>query len=132
MSFNIKNYLKNNKNIFSSLISIFGIGFTRARYICDTLNIPFFKKSKFLTNSEIKSIFNKVNLFKTSDFLKREIKNNINKLIEIKCYRGTRHEKNLPVRGQNTKNNARTRKGKKKIINFKKRANVKISKKKKR
>lgn len=109
-----------NKNIFSSLMKIYGIGFFRANYICKSLNIDIFKKNKFLKFYEIKNISEKLNLFKIGDNLKKEINNNISKLINLKCYRGSRHLKRLPVRGQNTKNNSRTRKGPKKVVFLKK------------
>ncbi|WP_259289720.1 30S ribosomal protein S13 [Candidatus Nasuia deltocephalinicola] len=128
----IKNYnFSENKNIYISLTYIYGIGSSRSKYICKSLNINFYKKNKDLTEIELKSISNKISLFKTGDFLKKIILNNIKSLKYIKCYRGIRHEKNLPVRGQNTKNNARTRKGPRKLIFLKKKINVKKQKKKK-
>ncbi len=120
-----------NKNIYISLKSIYGIGFSRSKYICRSLNINLYKKNKFLTEMELKNISNKISLFKTGDFLKKIILNNIKNLKHINCYRGVRHEKNLPVRGQNTKNNAKTRKGPRKSIFFKNKINVKKTKKKK-
>ncbi len=128
----IKNYnFSENKNIYISLTYIYGIGSSRSKYICKSLNINFYKKNKDLTEMELKSISNKISLFKIGDFLKKVTLNNIKILKYIKCYRGIRHEKNLPVRGQNTKNNARTRKGPRKLIFLKKKINVKKQKKKK-
>ncbi|WP_259288812.1 30S ribosomal protein S13 [Candidatus Nasuia deltocephalinicola] len=124
------NFLKN-KNIYISLMNIYGIGFSRSKYICKSLNINFYKKNRDLTEIELKNISNKLSLFKIGDFLKKIVLNNIKVLKNIKCYRGVRHEKNLPVRGQNTKNNAKTRKGPRKSIFFKKKINVKKTKKKK-
>ncbi|WP_259286083.1 ribosomal protein uS13 [Candidatus Nasuia deltocephalinicola] len=124
------NFLKN-KNIYISLTKIYGIGFSRSRYICKSLNINFYKKNKDLTEIELKNISNKISFFKVGDFLKKIVLNNIKILKNIKCYRGIRHEKNLPVRGQNTKNNARTRKGPRKSLFLKKKINVKKAKKKK-
>ncbi len=124
------NFLEN-KNIYVSLTNIYGIGFSRSKYICNSLNINFYKKNKFLTEIELKNISNKISLFKTGDFLKKIILNNIKNLKYINCYRGVRHGKNLPVRGQNTKNNAKTRKGPKKSIFLKKKINVQKTKKKK-
>ncbi len=124
------NFLEN-KNIYISLTNIYGIGFSRSKYICNSLNIDFYKKNKYLTEIELKNISNKISLFKTGDFLKKIISNNIKNLKHIKCYRGIRHEKHLPVRGQNTKNNSRTRKGPRKLIFLKKKINVKKTKKKK-
>ncbi|WP_259288685.1 ribosomal protein uS13 [Candidatus Nasuia deltocephalinicola] len=124
------NFLEN-KNIYISLTNIYGIGFSRSKYICSSLNIDFYKKNKYLTEIELKNISNKISLFKTGDFLKKIILNNIKNLKHIKCYRGVRHEKNLPVRGQNTKNNSKTRKGPRKSIILKKKINVKKTKKKK-
>ncbi|XXS36645.1 MAG: ribosomal protein uS13 [Candidatus Nasuia deltocephalinicola] len=117
---NINYYINKNFNLFSFLIKIFGIGFFRANYICKSLNISCSKKIKFLNPLDLKKISEKLSIFKIGDDLKKVIKTNINELINIKCYRGVRHLKNLPVRGQNTKNNSRTRKGPKKIIFYKK------------
>ncbi len=127
----IKGYnFAEDKNIYISLTYIYGISFSRSKYICKSLNINFYKKNKDLTETELKDISNKISFFKTGDFLKKIILNNIKNLKYIKCYRGLRHEKNLPVRGQNTKNNARTRKGPRKLIFLKKKINVKKTKKK--
>ncbi|BEH03931.1 30S ribosomal subunit protein S13 [Candidatus Nasuia deltocephalinicola] len=107
-----KNYnFSSKKNLYSFLKSIFGIGNFRSNYICNVLNIKFFKKCLYLNDIEKKMIFNKISNFKIDYDLKTDIKNDIKNLINIKCYRGLRHLKRLPVRGQNTRNNSRTRKG---------------------
>lgn len=119
-----------NKNIFSYLISLYGIGKFRAKYICKSLNLNYFMKVKFLCDKTLFKISKIISNFNVFESLRKFNKDNIDKLISINCYRGIRHRKNLPVRGQNTKNNARTRKGLKKNVLFKKNINVFKNKKK--
>lgn len=127
----IKNvFFSPNKNLFSSLILFYGIGFVKAKYICDNLGLDCFKKNKHLSENDYSRLHEIISYLGINDSLKKNKINNINRLISIKCYRGVRHLKKLPVRGQNTKNNARTSKGSKKSIFFKKKINVKIQKKK--
>lgn len=113
--------LPSHKVIGIALTRIFGIGRARSEEILNELNIPFHKRTKDLSEEEIAHLREKVEKsFKVEGELKAEIQQNIKRLMEIGCYRGIRHRIGLPVRGQRTKSNARTRKGKKKIIAGKK------------
>ena len=105
------------KRIEASLPYIFGIGPTRARWVLGQVKIDCNKRAKDLTDEEIAKITNFIqNNFVTEGDLRREIQQNIRRLGDVGHYRGIRHRKGLPVRGQRTKTNARTRKGKKPIV----------------
>ena len=93
------------------LTAIFGIGRTRARQICDACGIAYSKKIKDLSDAELEKVRDQVNTFTIDGDLRRETTMNIKRLMDIGCYRGFRHRRGLPVRGQRTKTNARTRKG---------------------
>ena len=93
------------------LTAIFGIGRTRARKICEACGIDYTKKIKDLDDSELEKVRDQVGLFTTEGDLRRETTMNIKRLMDIGCYRGFRHRRGLPMRGQRTKTNARTRKG---------------------
>ena len=93
------------------LTAIFGLGRTRARAILDAVRIPYSKKVKELTDGELERIREAVSRFTVEGDLRREIQLSIKRLIDLGCYRGLRHRKGLPVRGQRTRTNARTRKG---------------------
>lgn len=103
--------LPNNKHVSIALRSIFGIGTTRACGICKKIGISSMKVSELKENIVL-LIQTAVQEFEIEGDLRRRISMNIKRLRDIKCYRGLRHRMNLPVRGQNTKTNARTRKGK--------------------
>ncbi len=104
--------LPNEKHAFIGLTYLFGIGRTRAKEILEATGIPFNKKIKDLDDNEIRSITQYINShYKVEGELKQEIQRNVKRLIEIGSYRGIRHRQGLPVRGQRTKTNARTRKG---------------------
>lgn len=107
------------KRVLISLTYIYGIGVSVSKKICNLCNIDYSKKAFDLKNFEINCLKNKINNYIIGDNLKILVRSNIRKLINIKCYRGSRHSKNLPVRGQRTRKNSRTRKGPKKIF-FKK------------
>ncbi|MGX7583007.1 30S ribosomal protein S13 [Candidatus Vidania fulgoroideorum] len=98
-----------NKNVFIGLTYLFGIGKSLSKEICSSLKLKK-KKISELNSSEKKKISEKLNKFKIEGVLKQEIYSNINRLIDIKSYRGIRHIKNLPLRGQKTRNNSKTRK----------------------
>jgi small subunit ribosomal protein S13 len=101
-----------NKRIEYGLPYVFGIGLTTARQILSKLNIDFNKRVKDLSDQEITAIQREVtSSYKTEGELRKEITLNIKRLQENGSYRGLRHKKGLPVRGQRTKTNARTRKG---------------------
>ena len=93
------------------LTAIFGLGRARARAILDAVRIPHSKKVKELTDGELERIREAVSRFTVEGDLRREIQLSIKRLIDLGCYRGLRHRKGLPVRGQRTRTNARTRKG---------------------
>jgi small subunit ribosomal protein S13 len=93
------------------LTAIFGIGRARAQAILDAVRIPYSKKVKELTDGELERIREAVSRFTVEGDLRREIQLSIKRLIDLGCYRGVRHRKGLPVRGQRTRTNARTRKG---------------------
>jgi small subunit ribosomal protein S13 len=93
------------------LTSIYGIGRTTAQKICETVGIPFSKKIKDLTDADLEKIRDEVNKITIEGDLRREISMNIKRLMDLGCYRGIRHRRGLPMRGQRTRTNARTRKG---------------------
>ena len=108
------------KQVAQSLTYIYGIGLTTAKAILAAANVEETKRVKYLTDDELGHIRSEVAKYKVEGDLRREVTLNIKRLMEIGCYRGIRHRKGLPVRGQNTRNNARTRKGKPKAIAGKK------------
>lgn len=101
----------NEKRLEIGLTAIYGIGISSARKILDQVNIDHGKKSKDLTPDEENSIRSIVEKIMIEGNLKREIAANIKRLKDIKSYRGVRHMKRLPVRGQRTKTNSRTVRG---------------------
>lgn len=102
------------KRIEIALTYVYGIGRPLSQKILNECGINLNKRTHQLTDAELVAIRNKVADLKVEGSLRTEIQMNIKRLMDIGCYRGLRHRKGLPVRGQNTKNNARTRKGKKK------------------
>ena len=111
------------KHIVISLTYIFGIGRPMAKKILADLNIEAARKTKDLTEEEIVKIRTYIdNNFKVEGDLRREVTQNIKRLIEINSYRGIRHKRGLPVRGQRTHTNARTRKGRRKAVGIKSKA----------
>lgn len=115
--------LPKNKRGEIGLTYIFGIGRTSAQSILDECGIDRNKKVQDWTDDEqnnIRSIIN--DSFKVEGALRSEVQLNIKRLMDIGCYRGVRHRLGLPLRGQSTKNNARTRKGRKKTVANKKKA----------
>ncbi len=115
--------LPNNKNVEISLTYIYGIGRTISQKILDKANIDYMKKMKDISEDEIAKIREIIeNDFKVEGELRTEIAMNIKRLVDIACYRGIRHRKGLPLNGQRTKTNARTRKGAKRTVAGKKKA----------
>jgi small subunit ribosomal protein S13 len=115
--------LPKNKRGEIGLTYIFGIGRSTAQYILSKANIDFDKKVNELNDDEQTAIRNIINNeFKVEGALRSEVSMNIKRLLDIACYRGLRHRKGLPVRGQRTKTNSRTRKGKRKTVAGKKKA----------
>jgi small subunit ribosomal protein S13 len=106
-----------------SLTYIYGIGLSTSQYILDKAKVSRNKKVKEWTEDEANAVRNIISTeFKTEGVLKSEVQLSIKRLMDIGCYRGLRHRKGLPVRGQRTKNNSRTRKGKRKTVANKKKA----------
>ena len=102
------------------LTSIYGIGRTTAQKICTSVGIAYSKKIKDLTDGDLEKIRDEVNKLTIEGDLRRDVAQDITRKIEIGCYQGVRHRKGLPVRGQRTHTNARTRKGPAKAIAGKK------------
>jgi small subunit ribosomal protein S13 len=115
--------LPKNKRGEIGLTYIFGIGRSTAQYILDKAGINFDKKVNQWNDEEQAAIRNIINAeFKVEGALRSEVSMSIKRLLDIACYRGLRHRKGLPVRGQRTKTNSRTRKGKRKTVAGKKKA----------
>jgi small subunit ribosomal protein S13 len=99
------------KHAVIALTSIYGIGLTRAAVICDAAGVPRDAKVQSLTEEEIDNLRNEVAKFSVEGDLRREVSMNIKRLMDLGCNRGIRHRRGLPLRGQRTRTNARTRKG---------------------
>jgi small subunit ribosomal protein S13 len=93
------------------LTSIYGIGRTTAKRICSVAGVPLDRKIKDLTDGDLEKIRDEIGRLTIEGDLRREVSINIKRLMDLGCYRGFRHRRGLPVRGQRTKTNARTRKG---------------------
>ena len=93
------------------LTSIYGIGRSTAQKICTAAGVPFDRKVKDLTDGDLEKIREEIGRLTIEGDLRREMSINIKRLMDLGCYRGFRHRRGLPVRGQRTKTNARTRKG---------------------
>jgi small subunit ribosomal protein S13 len=105
-----------NKHADIALTSIYGIGRTRAQTICAATGIKPETKIKDLAENEIEALRNEVTKYTVEGDLRREVSMNIKRLMDLGCYRGIRHRRGLPLRGQRTRTNARTRKGPRKPI----------------
>ncbi|MCR5506009.1 MAG: 30S ribosomal protein S13 [Bacilli bacterium] len=114
--------IPNDKPVKIALTYIYGIGRHTAVQICEGAKVDGMIRVKDLTDDQFAVIRNEIAKYKTEGDLRREVALNIKRLTEINCYRGLRHRKGLPVRGQRTKTNARTRKGPRKTIANKKMA----------
>jgi len=114
--------IPNDKPVRISLTYIYGIGRHTAELICNAAKVDGSIRVKDLTDDQLGSIRNEIGNYKTEGDLRREVALNIKRLTEIGCYRGIRHKRGLPVNGQRTKTNARTRKGPRKTIANKKMA----------
>jgi small subunit ribosomal protein S13 len=100
-----------NKHIVISLTSIYGIGNSRAQKICAAAGVDPATPTKDLAEPEVAKLRTAVANFEVEGDLRREISMNIKRLMDLGCYRGIRHRRGLPLRGQRTRTNARTRKG---------------------
>lgn len=112
--------IPNDKHTVISLTYIYGIGRNLAKTICKNAKVEPTKKAGDLTQDELIALRDEINKHLTEGDLRREVSMNINTKMEINSYEGTRHKKGLPVRGQRTSRNARTRKGKGKTVANKK------------
>lgn len=113
--------LPRNKRIEVALTYIYGIGRSTSQKILTTAGIDFDTRSDNLTESEVAQIRTIIDqTFKVEGDLRRDVSMNIKRLMDLGCYRGLRHRRGLPVRGQKTKTNARTRKGPRKTVAGKK------------
>ena len=114
--------IPNHQHAQIALTAIFGIGRARAEAICNAAGVQGSRKIKDLTDAELDRLRESVQRFTVEGDLRREVSMSIKRLMDLGCYRGTRHRKGLPVRGQRTHTNARTRKGKARPIAGKKKA----------
>ena len=114
--------LPREKRVVVSLTYIYGIGRSRAAKILRDANVSEDTRVRDLTEDELNRIRREVEKYRLEGDLRREVSLNIKRLMEIGCYRGIRHRKSLPVRGQRTKTNARTRKGPARTVAGKKKA----------
>ena len=108
--------IPDNKHLVISLEYIYGIGATRAKQICDRVGIAPSTKTSALSPEQLDIVRAEVAKFTVEGDLRREVSMSIKRLMDLGCYRGIRHRRSLPVRGQRTKTNARTRKGPRKPI----------------
>jgi small subunit ribosomal protein S13 len=104
------------KHAVIALTSIYGIGPTRAKEICEAANVAADRKIMELTEEEVEKLRGEVAKYMTEGDLRREVSMNIKRLMDLGCNRGIRHRRGLPLRGQRTRTNARTRKGPRKPI----------------
>jgi len=117
----IKNIeLPNEKHVCIGLTAIYGIGRSLAKTICEKAGVPETRKVKDLTDEDIQKLRKEIDNHVVEGDLRREVQMSIKEKMEINSYQGVRHKKGLPVRGQRTSRNARTRKGKGKVVANKK------------
>ena len=112
--------IPNHQHAEIALTAIYGIGRTRAQKICDAAGVGRTIKMKDLSDADMDRLRDEVGKFTVEGDLRREVTMNIKRLMDLGCYRGMRHRKGLPCRGQRTRTNARTRKGPRKAIAGKK------------
>ena len=108
--------IPNHQHAEIALTAIFGIGRTRARKICEVTGIAYNVKMKDLNDADMDKLRDEVGKYTVEGDLRREVTMNIKRLMDMGCYRGYRHRRGLPLRGQRTRTNARTRKGPRKAI----------------
>ena len=119
----IKNIeLPGEKHTVIGLTAIYGIGRNLAETICDAAKVERTKKIKDLTDDEVSALRKEIDNYTVEGDLRRDVQMSIKNKMEINCYEGVRHKKGLPVRGQRTSRNAKTRKGKGKVVANKKKA----------
>jgi small subunit ribosomal protein S13 len=108
--------IPNHKHVEIALTAIYGIGRSRAREVCEGAEVVSTAKVKDLTEAEVQRIRNEVAKYVLEGDLRRQVAMNIKRLMDMGMYRGLRHRRGLPVRGQRTRTNARTRKGPRRAI----------------
>jgi small subunit ribosomal protein S13 len=108
--------IPNHQHAEIALTAIYGIGRARAREICEASGINVSTKMKDVTDAQMDKLRDNVAKFVVEGDLRREVSMNIKRLMDLGCYRGLRHRRGLPVRGQRTRTNARTRKGPRKAV----------------
>lgn len=111
--------LPNHQHVWIALTAIYGIGRTSSKQLCKETGIPTDIKLKELTEAQLDTLRDYISKLNIEGDLRREVSMNIKRLMDLGCYRGFRHRKGLPVRGQRTRTNARTRKGPRKAIRSK-------------
>jgi small subunit ribosomal protein S13 len=104
------------KHVVIALTSIYGIGTTRANGICQAAGVEPARKVRDLSESEVEALRAEVAKFVVEGDLRRDVSMNIKRLMDLGCYRGLRHRRGLPLRGQRTRTNARTRKGPRRMV----------------
>ena len=104
------------KHVVIGLTSIYGIGRTRAQQICDATGVAPDRKVRDLSEAEVESLRAEVGMYVVEGDLRRDVSMNIKRLMDLGCYRGLRHRRGLPLRGQRTRTNARTRKGPRRLV----------------
>lgn len=104
------------KHVVISLQSIYGVGKTRAKAICEAANVEPTTVVRDLTDDQVDALRAQVNEYTVEGDLRREVSMSIKRLMDLGCYRGIRHRRSLPLRGQRTKTNARTRKGPRRLV----------------
>lgn len=104
------------KHTVIALRAIYGIGATRAKIICEAAKVKPDAQVRNLTEAELEALRVEIGRFSVEGDLRREVSMSIKRLMDLGCYRGTRHRRGLPVRGQRTRTNARTRKGPRRAI----------------
>ena len=108
--------IQNHQHTVIALTAIYGVGRSRSRKICAAVGVNTATKIKDLTDAELDKLRDQVGKFTVEGDLRREISMNIKRLMDLGCYRGVRHRRGLPLRGQRTRTNARTRKGPRKSV----------------
>ena len=111
-----------NKRVEVALTYIYGLGRVKARQICTQLKIPSATRTHALTDEQVVQLRKSLDTHRVEGDLRRDVNLSIKRLMDLSSYRGLRHKKGLPVRGQSTRQNARTRKGPKKTVANKKKA----------
>jgi small subunit ribosomal protein S13 len=108
--------IPDNKHLNIALTYVYGIGRTRPHDICDATGLKGDAKVRELTEGDLDKIRSEITKYELEGDLRREVSMNIKRLMDLGCYRGIRHRRGLPLRGQRTQTNARTRKGPRKLI----------------